>query len=127
MNLIAANLNVILETKAPELRNRKYPKDIAQQAYLAMNKIVKLQKRIKIDASSAPELVLVRITPTEVYDATNALMAELVRIKHHLKIEQPRKVRTLPFGKYPNDVFANMRLINKNLDKLQAKVAHSWR
>lgn len=127
MNLIAAKLNVKLDTGVPAVHRRKLPKDLAEQAYLAKHKIVKLQKALRMNASIVPNLTLVRVTPTEVYDATSMLMAELVRIKHHLNIEQPREERTLPFGKYPNDVFAHMRLINMNLDKLQAKVANTWR
>lgn len=127
MELIAEKLKVILETELPAVRHRKFPKDVAQQVYLAVKKIVKLQKALRMNASIVPNLTLVRITPTEIYDATNVLLAELVRIKHYLNIEQPVEARTLPFGKYPNDVFASMRLINRNLDKLQAKVAQSWR
>lgn len=127
MELIAANLGVILETELPPVKSRKFPKDVAQQVYLAVQKLVKLQKALKMNASIVPKLTLVRITPSEIYDAANVLMAELVRIKHHLKIDQPRKSRTLPFGKYPNDVYASMRLINRNLDKLQSSVANSWR
>lgn len=126
MELIAEKLKVILDTELLTVRSRKFPKDVAQQVYLAVQKIVKLQKALRMNASIVPNLTLVRITPTEIYDATNMLLAELVRIKHHQNIEESREGRPLPFGKYPNDVFASMRLINRNLDKLQARITQSW-
>ena len=127
MMLIAKHLKVRLITSLPTVNQRRFSKDIAQQVYLAVNRIVDLQERLKMNASSVPNLTMVRITPSEVYDATTALLAELVRIKHHLKINEPLKERILPFGKKPRDVYASMRLINRNLDLLNDKIAHSWR
>jgi hypothetical protein len=127
MSFIANKLGVTLDHKPPVAKRRKLPKDIAQQVYLAVNRIIDLQENLKMNASNVPRLTMVRITPSEVYDATSVLLAELVRIKHYLKIETPYRVRSLPFAKRPADVFANMRLTNKNLHTLNTKVVRSWR
>jgi hypothetical protein len=129
MQLIAEQLKVKLDLQppGPGFKHRKLPKDIAQQVYLAVNRIIDLQESLKMNASIVPNLTMVRITPTEIYDATSALLAELVRIKHYLDIRIPLKERSLPFAKRADDVFANMRLINKNLDLLNSSVAQSWR
>lgn len=128
MQLIANHLDIKLRTQTPNIKQRRrMAKDIAEQVYLAVHRMIDLQESLKMNASVVPNLTMVRITPSEVYDATTALMAELIRIKHHLKIEEPHRARTLPFGKHPDDVYANMKLINRNLDLMHNSLAQSWR
>ena len=57
-----------------------------------------------------------RVTPSEVYDATNLLLAEMNRIKVHLEINLPRELRPDQRNKRPEDVFAQIMLIIQNLD-----------
>ena len=124
MELIAAKLKVALALEPPGVEGRKRPKDVAQQVLRATYKIINLQTRLGMDASGVPTLTLVRVTPAEVYEATNILMAELVRIKTHLNIKLPRSPRPEPRNKRPTDVFAQVLLIIGNLDRL-AKAATS--
>ena len=49
-------------------------------------------------------------------------MAEMNRIKHHLGINLPRQERPSARNKTPNDVFAQVLLVIRNLDIL-AKAA----
>ena len=122
LELIAAKLRAPLSLEAPAVEGRKTPKDVAQQVLRASYKMVNLQTRLGMDASSVPNLTLVRVTPSEVYDATNMLLAEMTRIKHHLGINVPREVRGDPRNKVPTDVFARVLLIIDNLDALSASV-----
>ena len=78
--------------------------------------MVTLQIRLNMDASSVPTLTLVRVTPSEVFDATNMLLAEMTRIKAHLGINVPREPRPESRLRTPTDVFAQVLLIIQNLD-----------
>ncbi len=122
MELIAAKLKVALELRPPKVEGRKRPKDVAQQVLRATYKVINLQTRLGMDASGVPNMTLVRVTPAEVFEATNVLLAEMVRIKAHLNIQLPRTLRSDPRNKRPTDVFAQVLLIIKNLDVL-AKAA----
>ena len=81
MELIAAKLKVALELDPPVVEGRKRPQDMAQQVLRATFKTINLETRLGMDASGVPNLTLVRVTPAEVYEATNVLLAEMVRIK----------------------------------------------
>ena len=118
LELIAAKLRAPLELDAPAVEGRKTPKDVAQQVLRASYKMVNLQTRLGMDASSVPTLTLVRVTPSEVFDATNMLLAEMTRIKHHLNINVPRENRPDPRNMVPTDVFGQILLIIQNLDAM---------
>ena len=116
MELIAAKLRVPLRLDPPVVEGSKRPSDLAQQVLRATYKVVNLQTRLGMDASAVPTLTLVRVTPSEVYDAANILMAEINRIKVHLEINLPREPRPDPRNKRPEDVFSQVMLIIQNLD-----------
>ena len=122
MELIATKLKVALGLDPPRVEGRKRPKDVAQQVLRATYKVINLQTRLGMDASGVPTITLVRITPAEVYEVTNILLAEMVRIKTHLNVRLPRSPRADPRNKTPTDVFARVLLVIDNLDLL-AKAA----
>ena len=124
MELIAAKLRVSLELEPPVVEGRKKPKDVAQQVLRATFKTVNLETRLGMDASGVPQMTLVRVTPSEVYEATNVLLAEMVRIKAHLGITLPREERPDARNKRPEHVFAQVLLVIRNLDIL-AKAAEA--
>ena len=125
MELIATKLKVALELEAPAVNGRKRMKEVAQQVLRATFKVINLQTRLGMDASGVPQLTLVRVSPAEVFEATNVLLAEMVRIKAHLGIDLPRVVHAPSRNKKPRDVFAQTLLLIKNLDAL-AKAADSY-
>ena len=116
MELIAAKFKVPLKVEVPVMDEAKRPIDVAQQVLRATYKVINLQTRLGMDASGVPSMTLVRVTPSEVYDATNMLLAEMARIKLHLDIDVPRDEGPEPRGKKPGDVFALVLLIVRNLD-----------
>ena len=118
MELIAAKLKVALELDPPEVSGRKRMKEVAQQVLRATFKVVSLQTRLGMDASGVPQMTLVRVSPAEVFEATNMLLAEMVRIKAHLGIALPRMEQAPSRNKKPRDVFAQTLLLIKNLDVL---------
>ena len=125
MELIAAKLKVALELDAPVVEDRKRMKEVAQQVLRATFKVINLQTRLGMDASGVPQITLVRVSPAEVFEATNILLAEMVRIKAHLGIHLPRAERAPSRNKKPQDVFAQVLLMIKNLDIL-ARAADNY-
>ena len=125
MELIAAKLKVALGLEPPMVDGRKRMKEVAQQVLRATFKVINLQTRLGMDASGIPQLTLVRVSPAEVFEATNILLAEMVRIKAHLGIDLPRIEHAPSRNKKPRDVFAQTLLLIKNLDAL-AKAADGF-
>ena len=125
MELVAAKLKVALQLDPPAVNGRKRMKEVAQQVLRATFKVVNLQTRLGMDASGVPQMALVRVSPAEVFEATNILLAEMVRIKAHLGIDLPRVEHAPSRNKKPHDVFAQTLLLIKNLDAL-AKAADSY-
>jgi len=118
MELIATNMNVELDLESTKADSRKSPKDVAQQGMLALYKIAALQRRLGMDSTGVPSFTLVRITPSDVYDITNMLLAEVLRIKIFLEIPLPRGSHPALIGKTPTDVYAEMKLVADNMNKL---------
>lgn len=118
MELIAPALRASIDLDFPEIEGRKRPKDVAQQVLRATYKVINLQTKLGMDASGVPNITLVRVTPSEVFDATNMLLAELSRIKLHLDIDVPRNQRPEAKGRTSNDVFAVVLIIIRNLDRM---------
>ena len=118
MELIATELGVALESDPSAVDGRKESKEVAQQIVRATYKAINLQSRLGMDASSVPDPVLVEVTPAEVLDATNILLAELTRVKVHLNVRSPRVDSRASQNKLSEDVFAQALLIIRNLDTL---------
>ena len=122
MELVAAEIGVSLDFELPEVEETKNPKDVAQQVLRATYKVINLQTRLGMDASGVPSLTLVRVTPSEVFDSTNMLLAEMARIKFHLGVNVPRNERPVPRGKRPSDAFALVLNIIWNLDRMSKAI-----
>ena len=118
MESIAAGLGVALESDPPVVEGEKESKEVAQQMLRATYKVINLQSRLGMDASGVPNSTLERVTPAEVFDATNILLAEIVRIKAHLDVPLPRAEHRESRNKQPKDVFAEVLLVIRNLDAL---------
>jgi hypothetical protein len=125
MELIAAKLKVALDLDPPVIDQRKRMKEVAQQVLRATFKVINLQTRLGMDASGVPQITLVRVSPAEVYEATNVLLAEMVRIKAHLDIRLPREEHAMARNKRPRDVFSQVLLLIRNLDTL-ARAADNY-
>ena len=123
MRLIATKLGMSLDLEPPKITGRKRLKNIGQQALFSLYKISELEKRLDMAAASVPEITLVRIRSSDIYDLTNMLMAEMVRIKVHLKIDLPRGEQPTPHRVKTNEVFGQMLLVVKNLEKMIKAVA----
>ncbi len=115
LRLLADNLDVELDTELPPLPSGKTPKHVNVVAFKNLHLLVKLQKRMKMKRAYVASFPEGRITPAEVFDTTNNLKAELIRIKLNLGITTPHRAFPLVDGKSPNHVFQNMQLIRKQV------------
>ena len=123
MSLVAAKLQVQFEVDTPEVVGARESVDVAQQALRAAYKIVSLQGRLGMEPSAVPTMTMVRLTPTETYDLTGLLRAELARIKWHLGVNVPGdEITELPRSRDSTDVFAQMLFVISSLDRLAASL-----
>jgi hypothetical protein len=118
IRLIAAKIRVPLSLQTPNIEVRRSPKNVAQQILMTLHKIVNLQKQLDMPTNPIPNISLVRIRPSDVYDLSNMALAELVRTKVRLNIQLPRGQRKPSTNKTSRDVFAQMLLINNNLSTI---------
>ncbi len=124
LGLIATKLGVTLDLESPKIKGRKRLRHVGQQALRALYKVRNLELRLdEMIATNVPNITLVRITPSDIYDMTNMLLAEMVRIKVHLKIELPRGDQSTPGRVKTKEVFAQMLLVVNNLQKVIKAVA----
>ena len=121
--LIAGKLDVPLELETLPVEGTKTSIDVAQQLLRAMYKVVNLQTRLHMEASRVPAMNLVGVSLAENYEMINLLLAEMVRIKLHLGIDEVRQARPgPPTGTGLDEVFAVVQLIVRNLDELSGAV-----
>ena len=122
---IAAELGVAIAVDPPGIDGGRGSTEAAQQILRAIFKVINLQSRLGMDASGVPELTLVQVTPADVHDAANLLLAEIVRIKVHLNVPSPPLTRRGARNKRPEDVFSQVLLVIRNLDILTRAVYQS--
>jgi len=116
MNLVAAELGVSLDLEPPTVERAKQPMAVAQQLVRAAYKLVDVQTRLGIDASSVPNITLENATSSDVLDATNFVLAEIGRIKVHLNVQLAAHGSHDPRNMTTTDVFARLLLVIRNLD-----------
>ena len=124
LELIAAKLGANLMLDPPGVDGEKSARAVAQQVLRATYKVIGLQARLGMSESSMPILTLVRVTPSEVFENTNIILAEVARIKTHLAISLPRLPRSEPRIRSLEEVFAQMLLVIENLDVLTEAALH---
>ena len=125
LELVAAMLGTSIRFKLSPVDGEIASADVAAQILRATYKAINLQTRLQMEPSDAPVMTLVRVSPSEIYDATNLLLAEITRIKVHLGITLARADRpNLPTDQQSKDVFALVALIASNIDRVAAAVGN---
>ena len=118
LSLVAAELDISLDVEPPPVEQGKQPMAVAQQLLRAGYKLMDLQTRLGMDASSVPNFTLENATSSDVLDATNFLLAEIARIKAHLNIQLTVSQLHDADNMTSTDVFARLLLVIKNLEKI---------
>ena len=116
MASIAASLGAAIQSEPPIVDESREPKDIAQQTLRATYKVISLQSRLGMAASSAPTMTLEDVTPAVVLDAASRLLAEMMRINLYLNNHPSRTERRDSRNTRASDGFALALLVVRNLD-----------
>lgn len=125
LSLVGTMFGVPLSFDLPRIEQEIAPADVAAQILRATYKAINLQTRLQMESSRVPAITLVRVSPSENYDATNLLLAEIARIKVHLGITLAHADRpNLPTDQRSKDVFALVALIASNIDRVAAAVGN---
>ena len=125
LSLVATMFGVSLSFELPQIEQEIAPADVAAQILRATYKAINLQTRLQMQSSRVPAITLVRVSPSENYDATNLLLAEIARIKVYLGITLAHADRpNLPMDQQSKDVFALVALIASNIDRVAAAVGN---
>ncbi len=122
LNLIASHLNVELPNVAGEPQSGKSPKQVHLQGYINLHKFSLLEEALKMKAFRVSAYPKTKVSPSDVYDTTNMMLAEINRIKFHFGIEQRAQSikqsiqsESVLGRKSPPHVLVQMNLINDQL------------
>lgn len=118
MALIGAHLGVGPASEAPETEGNREPREVAEQVLRAVYKTINLQFRLGMEASSVPNVALEHVTPADVFDTTNILLGELVRIKVHMDIQSLPDGRPYSQKMQASDAFTEVLLVLANLEAI---------
>jgi len=110
------------QIKKPLLKKGLHPNHALNTSYKLLDKIAKVQKKLWLKPTKVPKKVYKVITPTQVYDSLQNIIAELQRLKTRLGLERYFEVKHITEDKTPSDVVANLLyakalLPNFNFDK----------
>lgn len=124
LGLIADNLGVdINKRSAVQLVGAKTPKDVNLEAFKTLHKIGRMQRYLELAPFTPSAFPAGKILPNDALDATNTILAELVRVKMTLGIKTSRRDQPIPSGKKPDAVFEQMLLISSRLTPLLEKTS----
>ena len=84
----------------------------------AVYKTINLQFRLGMEAPSVPNVELEHVTPADVFDTTNILLGELMRIKVHLDIQSLPDGRPYSQKMQASDAFTEVLLVLANLEAI---------
>ena len=118
LEFIAQQFGVQFTDELPAIEGPRRSMDVIGQVLTSTRKAINLQSKLGMNVSFMPSLTLVRVTPTEVYDITNMLLAEIARIKFYLGLKSLERDLPEPNNKRPEDVYALVLLISENIDRI---------
>ena len=105
IDFLRLSQNKALRLDKPEKTRGKHPNHALQAAYKLQNKIFLVQKNLWMPApEKAPKVPRRVISPTDVYDALQVVIAELQRIKYRLGIDRELPLPPARKNKTPDDV-----------------------
>lgn len=124
IGIVAKNQRVELKTKLPTTDPKTKPTQVNLEAYINLHKISLWQSRLNMVPFRVPGYPEGVISPSDVYDTTSMMLAEMARIKVHLGITQPTPIVDDVSGKSPKHVLSLLELTEKNIDLLTAAARH---
>ncbi len=92
----------------PPLKKNQHPNHALYKSIELIKKINKVEKKLWMKAVPVPKIEEKVISPTEVYDSLQTVIAELNRISRRLGVERSFKLKTQKERKTPADVVQNL-------------------
>ena len=96
------------------------PRDVLVESFKTLYLIAQLERKVGVPPFSPPSFPIGNITPSDPFDATSMLLAELVRVKLRLNITKDYQLAPLPSGKTPRDVLMVVSMAGTFLEHLAA-------
>lgn len=119
LSMISRSLNKSIPGEPAPITARKVtPADVLVESFKNLYKVAKLQRRVGVPPFTPPSFPVGKITPSDPYDATSMLMAELVRVKIKLGINENYDLLSLPEKKSPGNVLTIVNHAGLALEKL---------
>lgn len=116
---IKAGIGAASGFKAPDAEEGKTPKDVNIEGFKNLHRITRLERKLGMPAPlRVSAFPYGNIEPSDVYDTTNVILAELVRVKLHLGIRTEHSSRPVREDIKPADVLTRMQLIGANLEAM---------
>jgi len=103
LNLILARLNIYERIGPPNKNSDAQPKDVYQTALRVMSEIHRLQMMAAIEPVDFHRFKVGAISPADVFDLSQMLLAEIQPIKAHLQISNVTLPAQVYSGKTPGD------------------------
>jgi len=118
LKVIAQSMNKDVKLESVVLRKDAKPLDANIEGYKVLYQLISLERKLSIKSLRVSSFPAGNITPTDVYDTTNNILAELTRI--YIKLNLPAIAQaSLPANKKtPNDVVAQLKIIQNILTQL---------
>ncbi|MCV6614820.1 MAG: hypothetical protein OIF35_07570 [Cellvibrionaceae bacterium] len=117
---IGQSMNMNLSVGSAEKLKGNKPADANIEAFKILYKLADLERKIGVKPSRIPTFPAGDISPSDVYDATNNILAELTKINIQKQLPVIAKGSLSSAKITPNEVVAQMLLIQKLLDQLMA-------
>ncbi len=110
------NKHVALEKRVA--MTGKKPVDANIEGYKVLFQLVSLERKLGLQTVRVPSFPAGKIEPSDVYDTTNTILAEISRIRIKVPFDDENIVFTTPEKVTPNDVVGQMRVIQSILKQL---------
>jgi len=111
VNYLQSSQGIILKKDKPHLKENQHPNHALYASIHLMSKISNSQKKLWIEPMEVPSAPQRVITPTEVYDSLQIVIAELQRIKRRIGVERYFEIEEVTNEKTPADVVQNLEYI----------------
>ncbi|MGB1236626.1 MAG: hypothetical protein ACPG4U_00370 [Pseudomonadales bacterium] len=120
--MLAASLNVTLNDQVPPVTENVKPIAPNIEGYKNLYRLARIERKLSLPAVGVRPFPSGEISPSDVFDTTNNILAELARLKVARAVTEPHGALALPSGKRPADVLEKMRLLGRYLDSIAQRI-----
>ncbi len=119
---LAAKLELKIKHSDIALQDKVIPKQANIEGFKNLYRLARLERKLKLKAVAVRTFPSTVITPSDVFDTTNNILAELVRIKIAAGVTNTRQALEPTQGKQPRDVFNKMQVLGEYLEAIEQHI-----